>query len=116
MLKRLSLVLTILMLTAGLLPVSRAQGAEPHTIHGNFGIAYPGYESFNLVVGLTDASGLFGKDPGYIAPKDKQMPGKYTGNAASGSYEVTLPAEPEGRPVDLTGEGKPSNDVLIFDI
>src|SRR5689334_15819076 len=116
MLKRFSIVLIMLLLTAGLLPVSHAQGAEPQTVHGNFAIAYPGYESFKLVVALTDASGLFGKDPGYIAPKDKQMPGKYTGNAASGSYEVTLPAEPEGRAVDITGQGTPSNDVLIFDI
>src|SRR5260221_12011249 len=81
-LKRLSLVFTVVLLTMGILPVSHAQGAEPHTIHGNFAVAYPGYESFKLVVGLTDASGLFGKDPGYIAPKDMQMPGQYSRNAA----------------------------------
>jgi C-terminal peptidase prc len=108
-----ALIATAVLTTA---PRTFAQGDGPKKVSGQFRIGYPGYESFKLTVGLTDASGLFGADPVYIAPKDEQMLGTYTGNAAGGSYSVDLPVSPKGRPFDVTGNGTPSPDVLVFDI
>ncbi|MEP7289626.1 MAG: S41 family peptidase [Chloroflexota bacterium] len=118
--KRLSLLSSVLLivfsLTAGSVAITDAQAPGVAHLSGKFNIGYAGYDSFPLLVGLNDASGLLGSDPNYIAPKDKQMLGKYTGSARGGQYTLDLPPEPEGRPFDVTGSGKPTNDLLIFDV
>ncbi len=117
MLKRFTIVLTLVILIAGLAPAAHAQQAVSKAISGNFSIAYSGYESLPLLVGVTDASGLFGSNPVYLAPKDQQMLGTYKGNAGNGSYTVALPDKPAGRAFDVTTGGKAqSADLMIFDI
>jgi len=117
MLKRFTVVLTLVLLIAGVAPAAQAQQAVSQTVNGAFSIAYSGYESLPLLVGLTDASGLFGRDPVYLAPKDQQMLGTYKGDASNGSYTVGLPDKPTGRGFDVTSGGTTQNtDLLIFDI
>jgi C-terminal processing protease CtpA/Prc len=68
-------------------------------------------------VGLADATGYFGKDPIYLMPKEQQLLGEYEGTAVDGSYTLTLPAEPQGRPFDVTtGTVVAEAGVRLFDI
>jgi hypothetical protein len=69
-----------------------------------------------VLVGLVDASGLFGKDPNYLPPKGQQYLGKVSGVASKGNYTLTLPSNPTARPFDSTGAGTPSQDLFIFDV
>ncbi|MCC7451245.1 MAG: PDZ domain-containing protein [Anaerolineae bacterium] len=117
MLKRFTVVLTLVLLIAGLAPAAQAQQAVSQSITGAFSIAYSGYESLPLLVGVTDASGLFGRDPVYLGPKDQQMLGTYKGDASNGSYTAALLDRPRGRGFDVTtGSTTPNADLLIFDV
>ncbi len=117
MLKRFCALVTLVVLAALLVP-ARVWGQQngPSALSGTFHVPSQFYTSVPLLVGLNDASGLFGEDPDYIAPKDQQMLGKYTGNAADGQYTLDLPAKPVGRPFDVTGAKKPNNPLMIFDV
>src|SRR5258708_8280070 len=116
MLRRLSLILLMLVGLAAPIPAILAQQAGPTALSGKFGIPDELYATVPLLVGLNDASGLFGIDPDYIAPKDKQMLGQVSGNGAKGSYTIQLPDKPIGRPFDVTGSNKPSSGLEIFDV
>src|SRR5258707_8708010 len=98
------------------IPAILAQQAGPTALSGKFGIPDELYATVPLLVGLNDASGLFGIDPDYIAPKDKQMLGQASGNGANGSYTIQLPHKPIGRPFHVTGSNKPSSGLENFEL
>jgi C-terminal processing protease CtpA/Prc len=95
----------------------RAQEAATIKLTGGFSVAYDGYESLPLVVGLADATGYFGKDPIYLVPKDQQALGVYTGSARNGDYTLVLPVMPNGRAFNVTtGALDESAGVRFFDV
>src|SRR5947209_17953511 len=98
MLRRLSVILLMLAGLAAPIPAILAQQSGPTTLSGKFGIPDSLYATVPLLVGLNDASGLFGMDPNYIAPKGQQMLGQVSRTGASGSYTRQLPDKPIGRP------------------
>src|SRR5258707_2716744 len=112
------LVILVLLVAAivivGLMLASRGTSAK--TLSGQFGVAYSGYETIPLLVGLNDASGYFIGNPIYLMPKEKQVLGKYSGNASSGSYTLDLPDNPNGQPFDLAGGKNPTSKVEIFEV
>jgi C-terminal peptidase prc len=119
MIKRLCIVVVVLVLLAGLAPATRAQRSVPTEVEqlsGKFSVAYQGYDSLPLLVGLNDASGLFGNDPIYLLPKAQQVIGTYDGSASSGTYQIDLPPKPAGRPFDVTSGKSPNPNLMIFDI
>src|SRR5581483_8186844 len=119
MIKRLCIVVTVLVLLSGLAPVAWAQRSVPTEVEqlsGKFSVAYQGYDSLPLLVGLNDASGLFGNDPIYLLPKAQQVIGTYDGSASNGTYQIDLPPKPAGRPFDVTGGKSPNPNLMIFDI
>ncbi len=116
MTRKLVLIFVVVLLWAGMLPVVQAQKADLRDLSGNFGISDDNYDHMPLLAGLADASGLFGKDPDYIAPKEQQTLGKYTGVASKGSYTLTLPDKPVARPFDLQGGTAGSGKLLVFDL
>jgi carboxyl-terminal processing protease len=109
---------------------ARAQDAATIRLTGGFSVAYDGYQTLPLVVGLADATGYFGTDPIYLVPQADQSLGTYTGNAGNGDYTLTLPADPVGRPLDvmtgmigMTGMTGPASEsgagagrVRLFDV
>jgi C-terminal processing protease CtpA/Prc len=108
---------TLTVLIAGTLASQVTAQAQALTLSGRFAVAYSGYETIPLIVGLTDASGFFAGDPVYLAPSDKQMIGDYTGNATGGNYFVTLPNVPQGRDIDIrTGDLSEDSGVRIYDV
>ncbi len=115
---RLMLVLLAVLLAGALLPVVpiQAQSGPSLVLSGKFSVAYDGYDTMPVLVGLVDASGLFGKDPNYLPPKGQQYLGKVSGVASKGNYTLTLPSNPTARPFDSTGAGTPSQDLFIFDV
>lgn len=95
----------------------RAQEAATIKLTGGFSVAYAGYETLPLVVGLADASGYFGKDPIFLVPKDQQALGMYTGSARNGDYTLVLPAVPNGRGFNVTtGALDEGAGVRLFDV
>lgn len=103
-------------LVSGLVSVVQAEPAGPKQLSGTFSVAYEGYDSVPLIVGLNEASGLFGKDPVYITPKDQQVLGTYTGTASGGSYNLTLPDKPQGRPFDISGGNTPNANLMVYEV
>lgn len=110
-----TLIAGVILIGVSLSTTTQAQSIP--TLTGRFTVAYPGYESLPLVIGLTDASGYWGIDPIFLLPRDQQMNGTYTGNAARGQYTVSLPATPNGRAFDVT-TGKLDDQAVtsIYDV
>lgn len=116
-LRRFTALLAVVFTAAALPLTARAQDATAIQLEGKFSVAYSGYESLPLVVGLADATGYFGKDPIFLMPADQQALGTYKGTAVDGSYTVTLPTEPQGRSFDVTtGQVVADSGLRLFDI
>ncbi|MFN8421553.1 MAG: S41 family peptidase [Anaerolineae bacterium] len=116
-LKRLAVLVTALLLIAA--PAAMTTKAQEAAIQlkGAFSVAYSGYETLPLVVGLADATGYFGKDPIYLLPSTDQALATYTGSARSGNYDLTLPDEPKGRNFDVTtGQLSDAAKVHLYDV
>lgn len=98
-----------------------AQPVTSATLTGAFRVGYEDYNDLPLVVGLADTTGYYGKDPIFLLPSEDQIIGSYTGQAGNGKYELALPAQPKGRPFDVT-TGKVADQVadgagvLLFDV
>ncbi len=120
MVKRLSLIVLLVILASNLASslasAARAEPAEPRKLDGSFSVAYAGYDSVPLLVGLNDASGLFGKDPVYLLPRTQQVLGTYKGIASNGAYSLALPEKPQGRAFDISGSATPNPNLMIFDV
>src|SRR5258706_15106255 len=116
MVKRLSTIVIVVLLLAGLVPATQAAIPSIKALSGSFSVAYSGYETIPMIVGLADSSGLFGSDPVYLAPPQQQTVGKTSGGAAGGQYSLDLPAKPAPRPLDINGDGVKDPGVGLFDI
>src|SRR5260370_30564670 len=108
------LIAVVAILLAGVFLGLRALGGSG--LHGSFSVAFSDYDTVPLIVGLNDATGYFHGDPITLAPKDKQVIGTYSGNAGNGTYDLSVPQNPEGRPVDLTGGNNPSSAVHSYEV
>src|SRR5438046_1974534 len=114
--KRFSVIVVVVVLLSNLIAVAQAAPTQVAKLSGTFGVSYEGYDSVPLIVGLNDSSGLFGKDPVYITPRPQQILGTYTGTASNGSYQLSLPDKPQGRPFDIGGGSTPNANLMIFDV
>ncbi len=85
-------------------------------LSGNFGVAYESYAPLPFLVALIDASGYFGSDPIYLPPPEQQVFAQTTGNAARGSYRLSLPDAPIARPFDVTGGRENPSGLYLFDV
>ncbi len=112
----LMLVGIVVILIVGIFLGVRMLNGQGNTVSGSFSVAYPGYNTVPLVVGLNDATGYFKGDPITLPQKDKQVLGTYQGNSSSGTYVLTLPQQPEGNPFDLTGGNNPGTAVHIYEV
>ncbi len=95
---------------------SHAQTNGVQSLSGNFGVAYESYAPLPFLVALSDASGYFGSDPIYLPPPEQQVLAQTTGNAARGTYRLSLPAAPVARPFDVTGGAQNTQGLFIFDV
>src|SRR5450631_2955583 len=100
MFKRVSVLLTLVLCVVSLSTLAPVRADQSGQLSGKFSVAEELYSTVPLVVGLSDASGLFGKDPVYTPPQADQFLGTVQGNAKDGSYTLQLPTAPQGRSFD----------------
>jgi len=110
------LVAVVVVLVVGIFLGVRTLSGQGQSLSGTFSVAYGGYATVPLIVGLNDATGYFKGDPITLPPKEQQIIGTYNGNAGNGTYDLTLPQQAGGQPFDLSGGNNPSSAVHIYEV